>query len=377
MVNRIIEFISENPEDNACLSPLGKFGMGNKHVADLMIEAIEGKEELKEEHKDEQHCPQINCPNLKKISFILVLYNKYTTQNTTKNISVIESFHNIFSQNDSLSMNDFEVCLTSFFCENQQAPISQKERKSTDKRWSFIELFEYFFITTTTIDILDMYHHIIDHHMTDQQSIQRVVDYIHANVGECHGKCVVMDRNSRNRVKDHSIIQNYFDATNDKDLELQKTVDMIHCNLMHSIIPINDANCTDQKYDSDQDSPNGTKISDKVYLNEFKGDKDTKNKSKNKFLSNINNVTENEYSFGVRFYYWKYYLENDKDINHVERPEYIKWYIKPIYDDLKAEVLHNTIYPIHINAYNSCYSKSGKINGNRKNKKYKIKIFYI
>eukprot|EP01084_Bolivina_argentea_P076712 139063_1 len=252
--------------------------------------------------------------------------------------------------------------------------------------------------------LLNDFNHLLSVHSAPREfeDIYNILIVRSNNKKECEMRdCLLMRRNQRNRsIKNEKL---YFDA-DIKTIVKQQLIDRIHEYFFHSFDSAlkltqkekeNIINENDEKKINDDDEnifdPNVYKIYGliKSKKNAFKNilGLNRLNGSNHKFNINVEvnqKQSENEYSFGRRYFYWEYYRNKyDEEIDPAQ-PVYGTdwaagatisnkdyklgdWYVDQKYHDFKHELLSNAICTISFSSFNELvetardHIKTGKV----------------
>eukprot|EP01084_Bolivina_argentea_P062328 113961_1 len=235
------------------------------------------------------------------------------------------------------------------------------------------------------MNIINHFDHLLRKHEHQFDDIYTNITNIVHNGTKCDLLgCFTMKRHHRDRNPSkndlHELQIKYNNVKDVKDIVKQQFIDRIHCYYSHSIdtgyrlSEYDKANIISNNNDEVKNNNDGLydpllpKISqllaDKKSLLERAGSipRLNGNESYNKFVSVVNtNKNENiningSYSFGIRYYYWRYYYKNNAEYD-ATRWTYGStedepanngytlgdWYIAPKYKNLKDEMLNNEI----------------------------------
>eukprot|EP01084_Bolivina_argentea_P114012 203083_1 len=271
-------------------------------------------------------CALQNCMNLRRIAHVFDQYNKYHIQ--------------------------------------QQEDMKQNEHGN-------IHIDNIYENNYNNHNLLNDYNHLLSHHEHEFDDIHNMLIWNDNKKISCDlSTCVMMRRNQRNR---ESLIGNsaklrelYF---ND-DMVKQQLLDRLHCYYAHTFDMGYRISNTVKEHLLNEELKNVDDIENTLYdpnvtqISQYITNTITNNRTKDfERLNGENNkftLNPNEYVFGYRFFYWKYYrnsknMWDDADAirgrteNRVEPnpgSSVGDWYIDKKYDNFKDEMLNNKICKI-------------------------------
>ena len=228
-------------------------------------------------------------------------------------------------------------------------------------------------------DLLNDYHHLLRFHDGEFEQIYNTLnEQIFGNKSCDRLQCRCYQRNGRDRCDDIETIFLY----NDGHIAEEQILDSIHCHFLHSfdtgyrfrqndIRQLYDQNLIISP-DADADSWYFADIKDqriKPIAHIFdNGD----NKCDDVRASNMKKFVSTQYSNGYRYYYWKYYENNDNmhdqaaliPFKHRKRcqSDYDQtnsyWHVKPKHGNFKQELTNYAQYALSASVWNQVYEHS-------------------
>eukprot|EP01084_Bolivina_argentea_P268224 455519_1 len=285
------------------------------------------------------------------------------------NVSDLSSLENIY-QKLSLILNDKTVeC-----CPNQEA----------------LTLFNELFINYSEVDLLNDFNHLLYTHENDIEIIKHILVKDCCDTSSCH----VVRRHYRDRTNEKCL--NMYLSNDINDIVCSQFADAIHSHYFHSYNIRSEIENDSKTYDYQISRSNSTQIdqkSDVVKENQsdlFKcisdltqtGDRFMEAYSKRlaavaKHKLHHNKFSAALYSYGYRYFYWKYYKENidlwDKGTfryrsKYSREPANIHpngnyfylqyWYIPKKYHTLKEEITQNEYCKIPLATFNHTFNKA-------------------
>eukprot|EP01084_Bolivina_argentea_P251926 422722_1 len=244
-------------------------------------------------------------------------------------------------------------------------------------------------------DLLNDYHHLLFYHSTNDE-FEDIYDILVAqtnNGSACAlSECLMMKRNHRNRSNHDNLKLNhlYFDNDN-KAITEQQLLDRIHSHYLHSfdtgykIRRMDKKNILRQEIKSNEEDYNvnqsdNNAMHDMITLKIYQFIRNQQKQFQNvaglqRLTNNINtkfilqtaeqiNYNENNYSFGYRYFYWKYYKNNTSLSDEASKFDGFcqprsnqestlgDWYVTNKYKDLKHEMLLNAICKVTLSEWN-------------------------
>eukprot|EP01083_Nonionella_stella_P274468 931695_1 len=298
-------------------------------------------------------CEDLNeCKSLHRIKHVLLRYDSYIDRN----------------HNDELKQNANE--------NDENIELLQPQHSN-----SINSVFDEECDDTTLLD--DFNHLLLDHSRHFEE-----IHYILSNDKMCSlSSCYRMQRSHRDRFelreKDNKIQEMYFNCNDSRDVVYQQILDRIHCHYVHSFDILYKLN--------KKDRAEVARSGDDTFKTLLALIKSKKNALKNipglERLSLENNhkfntIVEDEehkndksnhirYSFGYKYFYWKYY-QNNFDIIDTQRRFALgehhdvvnadstlnDWYIPQKYNNLEDELLNNPLCTISKYQWNIYYNEA-------------------
>eukprot|EP01084_Bolivina_argentea_P177102 306344_1 len=199
--------------------------------------------------------------------------------------------------------------------------------------------------------------------------------------------CLMMRRNHRNRNKIGNIsLKNVYYGNDDMDIVTQQIMDRIHCHYAHTfdigyrLTIAEKQSIINQEVKVSEHDENNIVPGFDMYVKQVK---DIVNAKRNKHQNIKELVTlpnrhckyssiGDMYSFGFRYFYWKYYKDNHNEYDdaHVQtmrtaekRPKANngynvgQFYVEKKYHDLKDELITNSICSIDVSQWNQLLIK--------------------
>eukprot|EP01084_Bolivina_argentea_P312395 540834_1 len=228
------------------------------------------------------------------------------------------------------------------------------------------------------VGLLNDYNHLLLQHSNQFEDVYDRLRNIVYNTFSCDlSKCLSMMRNRRDRseiiTNDKILNKIYFES--DTIVE-QQLFDRIHCHFFHTFdmgyrIKQKDKQTILHNYNEQ----NHNYIVEKINaLIKSKKQQNYTHLKSNKFMTA---PTLQQYQYGVRFYYWKYYKKYGGQVDPVRKDfdmkktrktwnesmfqnevSLSKWYINKNYNTFKEELIQNEIYHISQTQWGHNYSKA-------------------
>eukprot|EP01084_Bolivina_argentea_P287005 492432_1 len=228
--------------------------------------------------------------------------------------------------------------------------------------------------------ILNDFHHLLHIHNDQFENIHTTFKQKCNSGNPCTINCLSLRRNYRDRsfFKTHNadLKQLYFNCQESNDISNQQILDKIHCYYLHSFDIAYKLSTTDKMeirntIDQKQNETKETDVTndivrDTLVLNignkvaekkqKYRDIKELQqlNNDSSKFCTILNDESELMYSYGIRFFYWKWYKDNIESFDPVQFNESHEFeanegcmlgefYVETKFKDLKEELTNNAI----------------------------------
>eukprot|EP01084_Bolivina_argentea_P119069 211169_1 len=270
---------------------------------------------------------------------------------------------------------------------NQNYSSTNRLENATKNKSSLIDII--FASGYNCVNLLNDFNHLLLYHSIEFEEIYNIVIKKCTNNNICNMlNCIMIARNNRNRLN--------YDPKNlygddDKDIIIQQLIDRIHSYYIHSFdtgyklqkveqqkickcaMKTDDDEKDDNICDSNVDSINSMiKSKQNLYASNHALQR---LRSSNKFRTEMDvKHDENEYNYGYRYFYWEFYKNNTDTQDEAHSVATLSafgnatianknstlgdWYVKHKYNNLKHELLSNTICVIPLASWNHLLQKA-------------------
>ena len=231
------------------------------------------------------------------------------------------------------------------------------------------------------VDLLNDFNHLLECHFTEFEEIYKILnEQIYDNNGCELSKCLLLRRHHRDRQKisDNDRILNELYNVND-DVVSQQLLDRIHCHYFHSFDTGYKLSEKDKRDIIDEEKKSNDEYHQITSSKILSKSKEYQNMEGLKHLESKKNKFQNlkKYSYGKRFYYWEPYKHCNKRVDPLSsrlNPEVRRresepvsfWYIQKRHENIKAELLSNSICCLQFKQWQSLLGKAAALNATHK-----------